>query len=239
MPQIISKIFCDESCHLEYDKSGIMVLGAICCPNEKVEHAVRTIKYLRHEFNYHTELKWTKLIAKQFPFYQSLIDFFIDSDLRFKATVVLNKEKLRHEEFNAGSHDNFYYKMFYYTVRDFFAEDGAAYRLYLDYKDTLGRDKCKKLETVLQNHACSKEQTIQVEAQTIRSYESQLIQLCDLLIGALSYKNRNDIEKKSKVKMELIAYIEKKVGINLNLGTPPWEPKFNIFQFQPRSADAF
>lgn len=215
-----------------------MVLGAICCPSDKVDIVVRTIKYLRHQHQYLTELKWTKLIEKQMPFYQALVDFFMKSDLQFKATVVLNKERLRHGEFNNGSHTNFYYKMFYYTLKDFFTEEDASYRLYLDYMDTLGHEKCEKLVTVLQNHASGQNRTIHVEAQTIRSYESQLIQLCDLFTGALSYKNRTDIEKKSTIKNELISCIEKASGINLLHGTPPWEPKFNIFQFQPRSTDA-
>lgn len=238
MNKLHSKIFCDESCHLQHDKSGIMVLGAICCLNERLEMVLRTIKYLRHKHNYNTELKWTKLIARQMPFYSALIDLFVKSDLQFKATVVLNKGSLRHDEFNNGSHTNFYYKMFYYTIKDFFPDDDYCYRLYLDYMDTQGLEKCKKLVTVLQNYAIGQDRTICVEAQTIRSYESQLIQLCDFFIGALSYKNRIDIEKKSTTKNEVISLIERKIGINLSRGTPPWEQKFNIFQFQPRSINA-
>jgi len=75
---------------------------------------------------------------------------------------------------------------------------------------------------------------VNITAYIIRSHESQLIQLCDLLIGALSYTNRDDITRDSKVKNELVDYLVLKLCHRLDLGTPPWEQKFNIFRFSPR-----
>lgn len=225
------KIFCDESCHLEKDTSNVMVLGALSCPENSVQLLNRKIKYLRHKHNYLTELKWTKLIGKQFDFYKDLLDLFLDSEeLHFKATVVINKNYLDHDEFNQGSHNNFYYKMFFYALRDFI-NPGGSYKIYLDYMDTHGRDKAAKLMDVLHN---SNYGNVNTTAYIIRSYESQLIQLCDLLIGALSYANREDIERKSIIKNEIVGYLEKRLCRQLTVGTPPWEEKFNIFRFSPR-----
>ena len=227
------KLFCDESCHLEHDTSDVMVLGTLCCPEEHVEVINRQIKTLRYQHNYQTELKWTKLHAKQIDFYKALIDLFLVSEaLRFKATVVLNKKALNHEQFNQGSHNNFYYKMFYYALREFLVA-GNHYKIYLDYMDTQGRDKAKKLMEVLHHATPGK---LEITAYIIRSHESQLIQLCDLLIGALSYVNRADIAHESKVKNELVDYLRSKLCHPLNMGTPPWEQKFNIFRFSPRGA---
>ncbi|MGZ8190890.1 MAG: DUF3800 domain-containing protein [Methylococcaceae bacterium] len=225
------KLFCDESCHLEHDNSDVMVLGAICCPEERVEDINRQIKALRYQHSYKTELKWTKLHHKQIDFYKALIDLFLETEeLRFKATVVLNKKALNHEQFNQGSHNNFYYKMFYYTLRDFLVS-GNYYKIYLDYMDTQGRDKAGKLMDVLHNATPGK---VDIAAYIIRSHESQLIQLCDLLIGALSYSNRADIAHESKVKNELVDYLVSKLCHRLDMATPPWEQKFNIFRFSPR-----
>jgi len=225
------KIFCDESCHLQHDKADVMVLGALLIPEEKVQNLNKTIKYLRHQYNYHNELKWTKLHAKQIDFYKALIDlYFSDDDYRFKTTVVLDKHQLNHETFNRGGHNEFYYKMFYYTLRDFLKE-GNSYKIYLDYMDSLGGQKSKKLMDVLQNGTYWQ---IEAKAYIIHSYESQLIQLCDLLIGAVAYKNRSDIEKKSQVKNQIIEYLEEKTGGGLDYATPQWEEKFNIFRFLPR-----
>lgn len=150
--------------------------------------------------------------------------------LRFKATIVINKKSLNHEQFNQGSHNNFYYKMFYYALRDFLIS-GNDYKIYLDYMDTQGRDKAAKLMDVLSN---GKLGNITIKAYIIRSHESQLIQLCDLLIGALSYVNRADIAHESKIKNELVDYLQLKLCRSLDIGTPPWEQKFNIFRFSPR-----
>ena len=226
----IYKIFCDESCHLEHDKADIMVLGAIHCSDFKAVQLTKHIKWLRHQHNYHNELKWTKLIAKQWPFYQSLLDLLLDdAEVHFKATVVQHKKSLDHQTYNSGSHNTFYYKMFYYTLRDFLKPIGE-YRIYLDYMDTLGGEKTKELCRILQAETGYE---LNANAYIIQSYESQLIQLCDLIIGAVSYKNRTDINHDSTIKNQIVSYIEAKLNRELNYGTPPWERNFNIFRFAP------
>lgn len=236
-PRPMFKFFCDESCHMQHDGAEVMVLGTLFCPADQLESVVRTIKYLRHQHNSHNEIKWTKLISKQEAFYKALVDYLFVSPLRFKSTVVQEKSKLNHALFNQDSHNDFYYKMFYYTLRDFL-QDGNSYRIYLDYMDTHGGEKITQLKKVLVNDCYGKGKDIQIEAQTIRSYESQVMQLCDLLIGAVAYKNRSDIPKTSKIKNSIVAYVEQKFGACLNKTTPPWEEKFNLFLFQPRSQNA-
>ncbi len=227
------KVYCDESCHLEHDGSDVMVLGALCARNAEVERVIRTIKSLREEHNYRTEIKWTKLFAKQWPFYKKLIDLFLDDDaFRFKATVVLNKSQLDHEQFNENSHGTFYYKMMYYALRDF-VEPQKSLRIYLDYMDTMGGTKAATLANVLRNKFLATPDALNVHI--IRSHESQIIQLCDLLIGAISYANRTDIPKTSTIKNQIVAYLEEKLCRSLQSGTPPWEEKFNLFMFTPRA----
>ncbi|EFQ6225161.1 RlfA, partial [Campylobacter jejuni] len=63
-------------------------------------------------------------------------------------------------------------------------------------------------------------------------HESNIVQLVDLLIGAISYKARNDIEHVSEIKNYIINKIETLANIELDAGTPPWENKFNIFRIQ-------
>jgi len=227
------KIFCDESNHLEHDSSNLMVLGAICCAEEEVNRANKTMKYLRHKHNYHKELKWTKLSENQKTFYDELLDYFFSSlFLSFKGTVVLDKSRLSHDKFSSN-HDEFYYKMYYYTLRDFL-EEGSDYKIYMDYKDTKGGRRVSKLKEVFFNESRG---GIEPDFNIIQSHESQLLQLCDLLIGALGYKNRKDIEHESSIKNYIIASIEKHIGHDLEAGTPQWERKFNIFRYTPRKFD--
>lgn len=225
------KIFCDESCHLEFDKSDIMVLGAICCPAAEVSELNREIKILRHRYGYRNEIKWTKLIGKQKDFYSALLEMFFGSTLmRFKATIVINKHLLNHRRYNDGEHDKFYYKMFYYTLRDFM-KPGDDCKIYLDYKDTKGGQRAKKLSGVIHNESKG---SVNADFTIIHSHESQLIQVCDLIIGAIAYKNRTDIEKKSEIKNFIISKIEELSGRCLDEPTAQWEEKFNLFRFSPR-----
>lgn len=225
------KIFCDESCHLEFDKSDIMVLGSICCTAAEVPALNKEIKELRHKHGYHNEIKWTKLINKQKDFYSSLLEMFFASTLmRFKATIVTNKHLLNHESYNDGEHDKFYYKMFYYTLRDFMKPDDN-FQIYLDYKDTKGGQRARKLSSVICNESRG---SVNADFTIIHSHESQMIQLCDLLIGAIAYKNRTDIEKRSDIKNFIIVKIEELSGRHLDEPTAQWEEKFNLFKFSPR-----
>lgn len=226
----IYKIFCDESCYLQHDGADIMVLGAIHCSAQKSLQFTKHIKWLRHQHNYHNELKWTKLIQKQWPFYKALIDAFIqDDEISFKATVVQHKKTLDHERYNGGSHSTFYYKMFYYTVRDFL-NDGKEYRIYLDYVDTSSGQKSSKLCEILQQ---KQKNGTTIKSFIVQSYESQLIQLCDLLIGAIAYKNRAELAHSSMLKNQIVSYLESVLGYELDYTTPPWQKKFNIFRFAP------
>lgn len=218
------KIFCDESNHLLNDTSDIMVNGAILIDEDRVIEANKHIKYLRFKHNYHNEIKWTKLIKSQKEFYKELIDYFFESDfMRFKATLVVNKSNQKHESYNR-THDDFYYIVYYYTLRNFLNK-GDSYKIYLDYKDTQGREKSKKLAEVLRNNKSS-----QLDFYIIHSFESNLIQLCDIFIGAIGYKNRSDIAHQSEIKNFIIEYIEEKCGYEL-IGTKPWIEKFNIFRW--------
>jgi len=220
------KIFCDESNHLLSDKSNLMVNGAIMVPEDKVQEYNKHIKYLRHKYNYHYEIKWTKLFSHNFAFYQELIDFFVESDMRFKATLVLNKQSHHHQDYGYD-HNDFYYIAFYYTLRDFIGSNlFSNYKVYLDYKDTRGGEKIKTLKETLETQGL---RTNNVDVYIINSQESQILQLCDLFIGAIGYRNRKDIDKSSQIKNRIIDYLlEKRLALHF---TSRDETKFNVFQW--------
>ena len=56
-------VYCDESCHLEHDKSKAMSLGAVWCPQNKLREINQRIKEIkaRNGISPSTELKWTKV----------------------------------------------------------------------------------------------------------------------------------------------------------------------------------
>jgi len=216
------KIFCDESNHLLNTKSNLMVNGAILAKESEIEQINRDIKYLKYKHNYYNELKWTKLLNSKRHFYTELIDYFFDNEMKFKATFIPNKKENVHKLYG-NSHDEFYYIVYFYTIRNFL-NPSDEYKIYLDYKDINGGKRIRKLENTLGQQA--KKCNIYI----IQSQESQILQLCDIFIGAIGYKNRIDIEKKSEIKLFIIDYIEEKLGYPL-ISTAPWVDKFNIFRW--------
>ncbi len=227
---MVYKIFCDESNYMLHDTSDIMVNGALKIDEAYLLQAKKHIKYLRHKYNYHTEIKWTKLIAKQWDFYKELIDYFFENEnMEFKATLVMNKTNARHERYDRD-HNEFYYVVYYYTLRDMMDVENN-FKIYFDYKDTLGGERVKKLKEIL-----SKKGYEQSEFTIIHSHESQLIQLCDLFVGAIGYANRADIPKESAIKNRIVEYLDAKIRASCDSycsikQTKPWERKFNIFRW--------
>jgi hypothetical protein len=229
-------IYCDESCHLENDQSNVMVLGGITCPDadkRKTFERIRDIKQ-KHKLAKDFEIKWTKVSESKINFYLDLVDYFFDNEsLRFRALIVPEKNKLRHRDFSQ-SHDQFYYKM-YYDMLKILLNPAFQYNIYLDVKDTNGAEKIKKLEDLLglflKKKYCLNKPIIK-RIQEVRSNEVELLQLADLLIGAVSYLNRGAGINKGKLK--IIDYIRKKTLHPLDCSTLPAENKFNLFKWTPQ-----
>ncbi len=226
------KIFCDESNHLNSDTSDLMVIGGILCPTNQVQYVNRYIKHLKHKHNATNELKWTRLNNNKKEFYKELLKFFFSSvDLKFNAQVVIEKSRLNHDKYNDGESDEFYYKMYYYALLPFLKVQ-EDFNIFIDYKDTKGGQRAKKLNEVIDNTFYG---NINCEFTIIHSHESQIMQVVDIMIGAISYKNRKDIEHISEIKNYIIECIEELNGSSLDISTPQWEEKFRIFRFIPRS----
>lgn len=227
-------VYCDESCHLLNDHQGYMGFGAISAPVDSINQHARKIREIKKQYGCLGELKWTKVSQKNILFYEALINYFFESqDLSFRSLIVHDKGSLDHGTFNDGSHDLFYYKMYYYLLRELpTLSNSEQIFVYLDIKDTHGASKVKKLRDVLSNyfHDCGKSKISRI--QVIRSSEAELIQLTDFLLGAIMYATRN--KETSYGKLSLTKLVEKKAGYSLTKSTEPWEKKLNLFHFWPQ-----
>jgi hypothetical protein len=234
MPDKLSfyNLYCDESCHLLNDDIPIMGFGSIIVPRESVRHHSLDIRSIKNNYNCRGELKWTKVSNKNIGFYIELVDyFFAKQDLRFRGLIVHNKHKLKHEIFNQGSHDLFYYKMYYELIKNVAVYNpDEQYEMYLDIKDTKGAIKVHELEKVFANKFRSDSRITNV--QEIRSHESNLVQLTDFILGAITYANRGNYNNNAKA--AIIKRIKELSGYSLKYSTEPWESKFNLFHFNPR-----
>jgi len=224
----VFNVYCDESCHLENDRQQAMVLGAVWCPLEKTREIavrVREIK-ARHGLSPAFEIKWVKVSPAKVQFYLDIMDYFFDDDdLHFRALIVPDKSQLRHEDFQQ-THDEWYYKMYFDMLKVILYPD-ARYRIYLDYKDTRGATKVAKLYEVLCNNMYDFSRQIIERLQIVRSNEVEILQMADLLIGAVSYANR-DLTT-SSAKLALVQRVRERSGYSLIRTTLFREDKVNLF----------
>jgi len=221
-------IYCDESCHLENDPYKSMVLGATWCAKQDKDRLFGKIKEikLRHKLDSHFEIKWNKVSISKIAFYRDIVNFFFDTDgLNFRAFVVPDKSELDHKHYNQ-THDDFYYKI-YFDMLKIIISPHDAYYIYLDIKDTQGYEKVNKLHEVISNARYDFSKQIVRNIQEVRSDEVSLLQVADLLIGALSYFHRG--LNTNKAKLELIELIKERSGYSLTSSTLPSERKFNFF----------
>jgi hypothetical protein len=228
----IFNVYCDESCHLENDHQKVMVLGAIWCPLEKcreISVRLREIKK-KHKLASDFEVKWTKVSPAKSQFYLEWMDYFFDDDdLHFRALIVPDKSLLRHEAFPGQDHDIWYYKIYFDMLKVIFSPQ-AQYRIYLDIKDTRGGAKIKKLHEVLCNNLYDFSRDIIERLQLIHSREVEILQLADLLIGAVSYTNRGLHGNQGKLR--LIERMKERSKYRLTQTTLYAEKKVNLLRWQ-------
>lgn len=225
----ILNIYCDESCHLiEHKYSDIMGIAGLVCPKNKyneVKDEINRIKE-KHGLTKKIELKWTKISNKQRLAYLELVELFFNKDyLKFRI-VLINKNALRKEP-----DDNFYYKICYLLLTRL-VESNTLNNVYLDKKDTLGTARINILHECLNNMKKEYDaNTIKINnMQNIQSHEVPLMQILDILLGAMVYHARK--LKGMKAKLEIINFIKRRTGLTLDKSTPLSQHKFNILYFK-------
>lgn len=231
-------IYCDESCHLQYDNSDIMLLGAIACNKSNVRRFSRDIRKIKKKYGLDEtfEIKWTKVSPAKLDFYLDLIDYFFDHDLQFRCVIAKGKKELDNEAFHQ-TYDDWYYKMYYLLLSKMIDVTVDSYSVYIDIKDTNGGSKTRKLKEIIDNFLY-KFHTSLHNLQIVKSDEIELLQLCDLILGCIGYQNRYikpmNQEPRSLAKVCMCQRLEEHAKRPLDQSTPQLEQKFNIFVWTPR-----
>lgn len=224
-------VYCDESCHLENDRQKAMALGAVWCPLDKAREIAVRLREIKqkHGLSAQFEVKWTKVSPAKKELYLDLVDYFFDDDdLHFRALIVPDKTLLRHGAFPGQDHDTWYYKMYFDMLKVIFRPD-ARYRVYLDIKDTHGAQKAAKLHEVLCNNMYDFSREVIERLQLVHSREVEQLQLADLLIGAITYLNRE--LQGNAGKAAIIERMRQRSGYGLDRTTLLREEKINLFRW--------
>ena len=231
-------VYCDESCYMLNDESNSMGIGCVWCPTDKVKKISLRIKEIKVKAGHKTgyELKWTKVSKVTENLYFDIINYFFDDDdLHFRVLVIKDKSILEHARFNQ-THEDFYYKMFFDMLKTILSPEDK-YNIFIDIKDSHSYEREQELRKVCSNNLYDFNMSIIKKIQPIRSEESQILQVADILIGACVYNLRTfPIEhKKSESKLKLISRIKFRSGYSLTKNTLFKEDKFNYIIWRPKN----
>lgn len=225
-------VYCDESCHLVSNDSRYMLIGAVYCPKYKVKKVNEYIEHLKENYNLSEkiELKWNKIDKKTEKLYLDIINYFFNNDdLKFRV-IVVDKTKLDHEKYNQTEND-FYHKA-YYDMLKYIIIPGNSYNIYPDIKDTNSYYYHQVMLDYLRIKMSDTNKKTIKKVQPIRSYEAPILQINDILIGALSYYYRNLFG--NSVKLNIINEIKKLYQNDFDTSSYYSNTKFNIFIWRSR-----
>lgn len=225
-------VYCDESCHLVSNDSKYMLIGAVYCPKNKVKKVNEYIEHLKENYNISNkiELKWNKIDKKTEKLYLDIINYFFNNDdLKFRV-IVIDKTKLDHEKYKQTENE-FYHKT-YYEMLKYIIIPGNSYNIYPDIKDTNSYYYHQVMLDYLRIKMQDTNKKTIKKVQPIRSYEAPILQINDILIGALSYHYRN--LSKNSVKLNIINEIKKLYQNDFDTSSYYSNTKFNIFIWRSR-----
>lgn len=222
------EIYCDESQqdlftgNVEQRQGKRVVLGGLWIEADSRTRLKDAIKELRTKHNIQGEFKWTRVSPSRQAFYSELVDLFFSTEsARFRA-LVLPADELDALEFHGGDAELMFYK-FYYLLLHHWILDSNTYRVFVDTKTNRVGGRLKKLHEVLTS---ANQLSIIEQVQALPSKEVDLLQLADVLIGAVSYQLHD--RQSSSAKMAVVERVERHVGHPIRC-TGCGETKLNVF----------
>lgn len=202
-----------------------MVIGSLWLSLENRNEFKAEIHRLRDEYNIGGEFKWQKVSPSRRKFYEHLVQWFHskEENLRFRCIAVDRSQvdlKLYHGDDQELGFYKFYYQLLHHWILDF-----NKYAVFLDFKSNRRGDRLHVLQRCLD---CSNLSSIVSTVQAVRSEESVLVQLADVLTGMASYRLNNRIRPGS-AKAAVLGHYEQLRGAQIK-PTYKNEQKFNVFK---------
>ncbi len=213
-------VLCSHSTHAKY-----LIIGSLWLRTDGRDSCKSGLHQLREKHDIRrAEVKWQKVSPNKLGFYIDLIDWFFTqgTSVRFRC-IAVDRQHVNLVKFHDNDHELAFYK-FYYQVLHHWILDFNQYNIFCDHKSNRDGQRLPVLSTCLNNSNLSSE--IQ-RVQAIRSSDSVLLQLADVLTGAVSAKLNGSL-KSDGAKQSVVDRLEQRLGRAIG---HTWmnEPKFNVF----------
>lgn len=226
------EVYCDESQQDVFwskspAKANYLLIGSLWLPADKREEIKERIKFLRLQHACYHEIKWRSVTNKNKAFYSDLLNLFMaqGNDLRFRC-IAVEASKVDMVRFHEADAELGFYK-FYYQLIKHWIFDFNEYNIFCDEKTNRKKDRLKTLRETLDYSNIT---STVVSIQALPSKEVAILQLVDLLLGAVSARMNQNLCI-GGTKEYLVIDLERKLGRELG---PTWksEEKFNVFKIR-------
>lgn len=232
MSERIYNIFCDESRQdLLACRQSVSEMNRYCCigglmlPLGSRGYIKRKIQELQEKYNLFGELKWGTVSNNKINFYLDLVDyFFSEPELAFR-TIVIDAQRINNTAYNESDQELGYYKFYYQMLYHWLVPDGI-YRIYTDQKTNGDKRRLRDLREILNNSYYSHSPIETV--QSIDSKQSLILQMENILMGAVGYRFNFKENGTSLAKNRVVEKIEQHLKHQI-CHTDKNEQKFNVF----------
>jgi hypothetical protein len=222
------QVYCDE-CRPDLLSSQnpptrYMVIGSLWLRADDCQEFKDDIHRLRDKHKIGGEFKWQKISPSKVEFYRELVGWFagLGERLRFRC-IAVDHAKVNLLQFHNSDQELGFYK-FYYQMLHHWIFDFNEYAIFCDFKQNRLRNRLHILQRCLD---CSNLSSDVANVQAVRSEESVLIQLADVLTGAAAAK-LNETLREGSSKAQVVLDLER--GLGRRIGeTRKSEKKFNVF----------
>ena len=222
------EVYCDESrpdlFASAHPAAQYMVIGSLWLPSDSREEVKKAIHALRDKHKIGGEFKWQKISPSRETFYLELSDYFLElgDQLRFRC-IAVDHAKVNLVHYHDNDQELGFYK-FYYQMLRHWLDDFNEYAVFCDCKRNRDPQRLRVLQRCLDASILSS--TISY-VQAVRSDESVLIQLADVLTGMASARLNQSLGTDS-AKKRLVEHFESRLGRTIR-HTFKAEQKYNVF----------
>ncbi len=222
-------VYCDEAypdlLSSHHPQARYLVIGGLWLKSMDRDRFKSAIHELRDQYRIGGEFKWTKVSPSKTDFYRALLTWFHGQgeDLRFRC-IAIDHQEVDLIHFHQRDQELGFYK-FYYQMLHHWIHPFNEYRVYCDFKRNRLRDRLLTLKVCLNNANLA---AVIDTVQSVRSRESVLIQLADVLIGLASARLNNRLALGS-AKENAAIHLEGLLGRRI-AATALCEKKFNVFK---------
>lgn len=223
------EVYCDEAypelLSSRSRQAKYMFIGSLWLRSEDRVKFKTAIHKLRDQHKIGGEFKWNKVSPSKIDFYKDLLSWFGEQgeELRFRC-IAIDSNQVDLLKFHNNDQELGFYK-FYYQMIHHWIHDCNDYQIFCDFKSNRRRDRLHILQQCLQNSNLSS--TIS-SVQAVRSEESVLVQLADVLVGVSSARLNKKITP-GTAKSQLAEHLETVLGRSIS-PTDLCEKKFNLFR---------